>query len=92
MEGASFPWPSIRSTGDSRRPLGIGALFVLFALATLGDEALELATGDALVVPAGVSFALASPHDDVFRAVVALPIGGKAAMPDGEPFVPPWAA
>src|SRR6266545_7976621 len=31
MEGARFPWPSIRGTGDSRRPLGIGALFVLFA-------------------------------------------------------------
>src|SRR6266545_2091508 len=27
----ALPWPSIRGTGDSRRPLGIGALFVLFA-------------------------------------------------------------
>ena len=56
----------------------------------LDGEPLELEAGDALVVPAGVSFSFANPNRDPFEAVVALPVGGKAIMPGGEAFAPPW--
>ena len=62
------------------------------ALATVGGVEHELATGDALVVPAGEPFALANPGDEPFEAIVALPVGGRATMPEGEAFTPPWAA
>ena len=61
------------------------------ALATVGDEETPLAAGDALVVPAGRCFSLANPSAEPFRAVVALPVGGRASMPGQAPFVPPWA-
>lgn len=61
------------------------------ALATVGDEETPLAAGDALVVPAGRRFSLANPSAEPFRAVVALPVGGRASMPGQAPFVPPWA-
>lgn len=61
------------------------------AVATVGDETFELGAGDALVVPANQPFALANPHGEPFEAVVALPVGGRAIMPSGEAFVPPWA-
>jgi mannose-6-phosphate isomerase-like protein (cupin superfamily) len=62
------------------------------AVVELGDETTELAPGDALVVPSNVPFSIANPHAEPFEAVVALPVGGRATLPGGEPFVPPWAA
>lgn len=62
------------------------------ALATLGDERIELARGDALVVPPATTFALSNPYSEDFEAIAALPVGGRASMPGGEPFIPPWAA
>jgi mannose-6-phosphate isomerase-like protein (cupin superfamily) len=47
--------------------------------------------GDAIVVPPGVPFALASAGDEPLRALCCLPIGGQAQLADGEPFTPPWA-
>jgi quercetin dioxygenase-like cupin family protein len=69
------------------------------ALATVGGGEAPLAAGDALVVPAGRRFSLANPPPsrfanpsaEPFRAVVALPVGGRASMPGQAPFVPPWA-
>lgn len=61
------------------------------ALATVGGDEAPLAAGDALVVPAGRRFSLANPSAEPFRAVVALPVGGRASMPGQAPFVPPWA-
>jgi quercetin dioxygenase-like cupin family protein len=61
------------------------------ALATVGGGEAPLAAGDALVVPAGRRFSLAHPSAEPFRAVVALPVGGRASMPGQAPFVPPWA-
>lgn len=61
------------------------------ALATVGGGEAPLAAGDALVVPAGRRFSLANPSAEPFRAVVALPVGGRASMPGQAPFVPPWA-
>jgi quercetin dioxygenase-like cupin family protein len=48
-----------------------------------------LEPGDALVVPANVTFALGNPSSEPFEAVVTLPVGGKA-ITDGAPFTPPW--
>jgi mannose-6-phosphate isomerase-like protein (cupin superfamily) len=61
------------------------------AVVTLGDETFELAAGDALVVPPHVPFSLANPHAEPFEAIAALPVGGRAVMPTGQAFVPPWA-
>jgi quercetin dioxygenase-like cupin family protein len=68
-------------------------VFVLIAgraLAQLGGESVALAAGDALVVPANVPFALANPHAEPCEAIAALPVGGCATLPGGEPFAPPW--
>ena len=61
------------------------------ALATVDGVEHHITPGDALVVPAGVPFGLANPHDEPFEAVVAFPVGGQATMPDAAPFTPPWA-
>jgi mannose-6-phosphate isomerase-like protein (cupin superfamily) len=47
--------------------------------------------GDAIVVPADVSFALANGGDSPLRLVCCQPVGGQAQLPGGEPFTPPWA-
>jgi mannose-6-phosphate isomerase-like protein (cupin superfamily) len=62
------------------------------AVATLADETYTLDAGDALVVPANVPFALANPFGEPFEAVAALPVGGRASLPGGEAFTPPWVA
>ncbi len=61
------------------------------ATATLGDESLSLGPGDALIVPAGQSFALANPGVEPFEAIAVLPVGGQAMLPAGQAFTPPWA-
>ena len=47
--------------------------------------------GDAIVVPAGVPFALTNGGDANLRLLCCLPVGGQARMGDGEPFTPQWA-
>ena len=50
----------------------------------------DVAAGDCAIVPAGTEFALSNPHDAVFEAVVALPVGGRAVIGDND-FQPPWS-
>jgi mannose-6-phosphate isomerase-like protein (cupin superfamily) len=57
----------------------------------IGDEVSTAAPGDAIVVPAGVPFALAAAGEQPLRALCVLPVGGQAHLADGVPFVPPWA-
>jgi mannose-6-phosphate isomerase-like protein (cupin superfamily) len=54
-----------------------------------GEDA-PLAAGDALVVPAGRSFSLSNPGAEPFVAMAVMPVGGRAVMPDGACFSPPW--
>ncbi len=66
------------------------------AVATLAGTEHAVAAGDAILVPAGVPFALrcAQPEDGSspeFEAVAVLPVGGRACLVGGEPFTPPWA-
>jgi quercetin dioxygenase-like cupin family protein len=60
------------------------------AYVCMGSDELELGPGDALIVPAGQRFSLSNPGTEPFDAVAVLPVGGRAALPDGEPFAPPW--
>ena len=60
------------------------------ATATVGGVETELAPGDTLIVPPHVPFALANPHAEPFEAVAVLPVGGRACMPEGAAFSPPW--
>lgn len=62
------------------------------AVATVDGDTLELAPGDALIVPANHSFSLANPYAEPCEAIAVLPVGGLAAMPGGTPFAPPWTA
>jgi mannose-6-phosphate isomerase-like protein (cupin superfamily) len=61
------------------------------AAVRIGDLHQQAGVGDAIVVPAGVPFALAAAGDEPLRALCCLPVGGQARMPGGEPFTPPWA-
>jgi quercetin dioxygenase-like cupin family protein len=60
------------------------------AVATFGTTVHQIGPGDGLVVPAHERFSLANPYDAPFEAVAALPVGGRAQLPGGEPFRPPW--
>src|SRR3954463_5011368 len=57
----------------------------------LGGESSVAAAGDAIVVPAGVPFALAPAGDEPLRALCCLPVGGQGQLADGEPVTPPGA-
>ena len=60
------------------------------AVATLDGVAHPVRGGDTIVVPPGVPFSLRCDGDP-FEALAVLPVGGRACMTGGEPFVPPWA-
>ncbi|MCC6998358.1 MAG: cupin domain-containing protein [Deltaproteobacteria bacterium] len=61
------------------------------AIATLAGESHELAAGDALIVPAGETFALSNPGPEPFEAIALAPCGVRARMAGGgEAFCPPW--
>ncbi|WP_088290590.1 cupin domain-containing protein [Kineosporia sp. A_224] len=57
----------------------------------LDGRRLEAGRGDAIVVPPGVPFALTASGDEPLRALCCMPVGGRAVLPGGEPFTPPWA-
>lgn len=61
------------------------------ARAILDGTSIRLTLGSALVVPPHTDFALETPGDAAFRAVVVLPVGGQGIIGDGPPFTPPWA-
>jgi quercetin dioxygenase-like cupin family protein len=104
VDGLAAPSRGARETCVWRLTLAPGApgavhsvdheeVFVVLAgraTATLGADAIPLAPGDALIVPAGEAFALANPGDEPFVAIAALPVGGRATQPHGQPFAPPW--
>jgi mannose-6-phosphate isomerase-like protein (cupin superfamily) len=58
---------------------------------TIDGELSPALVGDAVVVPPGVSFALANASAKPLRLLCCLPVGGQARLPGGEPFTPPWA-
>src|SRR5437588_5597579 len=62
------------------------------ATATLGERALEVEAGDALIVPPEVPFMLTTTGSEPFEAVCCLPIGATGTiLPDGPTIVPAWA-
>lgn len=61
------------------------------AAVELGGARQTAVAGDAIVVPPGVTFALAADGDEPLRALCCLPVGGQARLGGGEPFTPPWA-
>ena len=101
MKAAGMPQQLVAARADDEAPdPGIGSvdreeIFVVLtggAVATLGAERIALAAGDTLIVPAHTPFALGNPHLEPCAVIAMLPVGGRAAMPGGAPFVPPWAA
>lgn len=61
------------------------------AVARVGEQTFTVGAGDALVVAAHTPFDISADGDAPFEAVVAFPVGGRACMTGGQPFVPPWA-
>jgi mannose-6-phosphate isomerase-like protein (cupin superfamily) len=57
----------------------------------LGGAVSSAGPGDAIVVPPGVDFRLASAGEEPLRALCCLPVGGQGVLADGVPFTPPWA-
>ena len=49
------------------------------------------ATGDAIVVPAGVAFELGNDSDHPLRMLCCMPVGGQARLADGTMLTPPWS-
>jgi mannose-6-phosphate isomerase-like protein (cupin superfamily) len=49
------------------------------------------ASGDAIIVPPGVSFELRNGGLPPLRLLCCMPVGGQACIADGPPFTPPWA-
>jgi mannose-6-phosphate isomerase-like protein (cupin superfamily) len=60
------------------------------ASATLDGDTHEVCAGDALIVPAGVAFTIATEGEEPFEAVACLPVGGSATVA-GKTMTPPWA-
>lgn len=60
------------------------------ARATVDGVDCDVGPGDALIVPAGAPFALANPGPDELIAIAVLPVGGRATLPGGDAFAPPW--
>lgn len=67
-------------------------LVVLRGTATVhfDSQIQEAATGDAIVVPVGISFALTNETPEPLELLCCLPVGGEAVTAQGT-FVPPWA-
>jgi quercetin dioxygenase-like cupin family protein len=61
------------------------------ATASLSGTVIQVDAGDALVVPAFTDFSLENPHATAFEAIAVLPVGARAMIEGGEPFVPPWS-
>jgi quercetin dioxygenase-like cupin family protein len=55
-----------------------------------GAAAATLTAGDTLIVPPDRAFSLSNPGLQPFTAVAVLPVGGRATLPGGAPFSPPW--
>jgi len=104
VTGLAAPSRGARETSVWRLTLAPGApgalhsvdreeIFVALAghaTVVLGGVEHSFSAGDALVVAAGETFSRANHGDEPFEAIAALPVGGKAAMPGGEAFLPPW--
>jgi quercetin dioxygenase-like cupin family protein len=61
------------------------------ATASLDGDEFQLNAGDALIVPAFTDFSLANPNGTAFEAIAVLPVGARAMIEGGEPFLPPWS-
>src|SRR3954466_10225794 len=106
VTGLAAPSRGSRETATWRLVLSPGSLGALHSVdreeifvvlagaaqATVGDQELRLGPGDTLIVPANTPFSLANPTAEPCTAIAMLPVGGRAAMPDGALFTPPWCA
>jgi quercetin dioxygenase-like cupin family protein len=57
----------------------------------LGEQLLEAAAGDVIVVPAHTRFSLSAGGEEPLEALCCFPVGGQAMLEGGAPFTPPWA-
>jgi quercetin dioxygenase-like cupin family protein len=88
-------WRITLAPGSPAVPHSVDREEIFVALAgeaqvMLGEEETALTPGDTLIVPAGQSFSLSNPGAQPFSALAVLPVGGRAVLPGGAPFPPPW--
>jgi quercetin dioxygenase-like cupin family protein len=89
-------WRITIAPHTSGTPHAVSREEIFVALAGQGrveidGEDLPVAVGDTLIVPAGRSFSLSNPGDEPFTALTVLPVEGRAVLPGGQAFCPPWA-
>lgn len=89
-------WQITLAPGTPGTPHAVDREEIFVALAgrgvvELGEETIALQPGDAFIVPAGQPFSLSNPDEQPFTALAVLPVGGRATLPGGESFCPPWA-
>jgi quercetin dioxygenase-like cupin family protein len=89
-------WRITLAPGSAGTPHAVDREEIFVALAgtarvALGGEETALDPGDTFIVPAGQSFSLSNPGVEPFSAIAVLPVGGRAVLPGGEPFAPPWS-
>ncbi len=104
VTGLASPSRGSRETSVWRISLAAGApgvahsldreeIFVALAgcaVASLGEERIDVRAGDALIVPPGQVFSLSNPGPGAFDAIAVAPVGVRAQMPNGDSFAPPW--
>jgi quercetin dioxygenase-like cupin family protein len=57
----------------------------------IGEDSQRLVPGDAFAVPAFTDFRLECAGDEVFEAIVVLPVGGRGVIGNEPSFTPPWS-
>lgn len=57
----------------------------------IGRDVAEARAGDVILVPPHCEFELSNIGADTLEAVCCMRAGGRAQLPQGEPFTPPWA-
>jgi mannose-6-phosphate isomerase-like protein (cupin superfamily) len=57
----------------------------------LAADTSEAGPGDCIIVPPNTPFSLEAVGASTFAAICCLPVGGRARLPDGKEFAPPWS-
>lgn len=89
-------WRVVMQPGTPANPHRLSREEVIVAISgaarvSIGGSEADFTAGSAVIVPADTDFSLSNPGPAPFEAVAVLPVGGRASLPGGEPFTPPWA-
>lgn len=89
-------WRVAIAPGTTPTPHAVTREEILVVLQGCADVTIDATqssaqSGDAIVVPPGVTFRLANAGDEPLELLCCLPVGGQARLADGTLMTPPWA-